>query len=70
MLFNFFFHLIMDKLTIELYFLQSQKVANSGEKLHVGEVEGPAELLKLRTRSICEADLGDVGAFNSKKVEL
>ncbi|CAN6331263.1 unnamed protein product [Urochloa humidicola] len=55
----------LDIITLELKLLQSRKVVDARERHYVGD-----ELLKFRTRSSNEVDIGDVGALSNEKVEL
>lgn len=61
-------YLIRDKITSKLEFLQLWKVGDARERIHLGE--RPDNLLKFRSCSVGEGDVGDGRALNDKNVEL
>jgi hypothetical protein len=65
---NLFSHLVRDMFTTAIYLLQFQKVAYARERLHL--VKGPNDLLKIRSRSVIEADSVDVMALDNKKIKF
>ena len=61
-------HLIWHLVTPALNLLQSRKVVNAMERLHL--LEGPNNLFNLRSRSLSEADAADGRTLNNKKVKI
>jgi hypothetical protein len=65
---NVFSHMKRDTATMELKLLQFRKVANARERFQHGE--GPSNLLKITSRYLGKADVGDLRAVNNKNFEL